>query len=184
MAFSMMKNSVVRKPVCELARPRRNHNYLDTVTGPARFGLQAPGMRPAARPAARSTVVVKAANVDRRGVLSLLAGTGAALVMPKEAQAIMIGRRCLGDAQGDPVAGAALVMPKEAQAIKIPAQESYGGMGKGGGSMPKSSTRASMEGYSMEGYTGTKKPSYLSASEKKELRAAARENANKLSGKK
>lgn len=64
-------------------------------------------------------------------------------------------------------------------ALKIASQESTGGMLSGGGSVPKSSSLASMEGYTLEGFPGTKKPSFISAGEKKELRSRARELAMK-----
>lgn len=79
-------------------------------------------------------------------------------------------------------AAAALVVPK-ADAITIPSQESTGGMLRGGGNTPKNGSAASMEGYSLEGYTGTKKPSYIAPGEKKALRAEARANAMKEAAK-
>eukprot|EP00798_Chlamydomonas_sp_ICE-L_P030370 gene30370-35376_t len=143
MALSMMKNMSL-----DTADPRIMRARSLQIEARSPSGVW--GKSIVTRPAAARTTVVAKANVDRRGVLSMIA-----------------------------VTGAALMLPKEAQAINIPAQDSYGGMGKGGGNMTKSSTRASMEGYSMEGYTGTKKGSYLNPRERRELRAAARENAGK-----
>ena len=74
---------------------------------------------------------------------------------------------------------AVLLAAQPAFALKIASQESTGGMLTGGGSIPKSSTLASMEGYTLEGFPGTKKPSFISAGEKKELRARARELAQR-----
>mmetsp|Transcript_27621 Transcript_27621/g.60446 ORF Transcript_27621/g.60446 Transcript_27621/m.60446 type:complete len:130 (+) Transcript_27621:45-434(+) len=111
----------------------------------------------AIRPA-RSTVVVRASaeSVDRRAVFGLAA---AAL-------------------------GAVLAVPQEAKAIRLPSQEFTGGLVTGGGSMTKSPTAASMEGYTLEGFPGTKKPSYLEPGKKKALRNKAREQALKTASKK
>lgn len=46
-----------------------------------------------------------------------------------------------------------VAVPQQASAIVIPSQESYGGLGRAtgkAGSSPKSPTRASMEGYTLE----------------------------------
>ncbi len=52
-------------------------------------------------------------------------------------------------------------------------------MGKGKGSLPKSSTLASSEGYTLEGFPGTKKPSYVEPKKKKALLAKVRAQAEK-----
>jgi hypothetical protein len=70
------------------------------------------------------------------------------------------------------VAGA----PQQAAALVNPAQESYGGLGRAtgrAGSSPKSPTRASMEGYTLE---GTKKQG-ITAKRKQKLLARARKDA-------
>lgn len=71
---------------------------------------------------------------------------------------------------------AALAVPQQANALVNPAQESYGGLGRNtgkAGSSPKSPTRASMEGYTLE---GTKKQG-LSLKQKKKLMARAKKEA-------
>ncbi|KAG1661306.1 hypothetical protein FOA52_008653 [Chlamydomonas sp. UWO 241] len=116
---------------------------------------QAASTRSAVSGSRRTAVVVRASAspVDRRGLLAGFIAVGAA----------------------------ALAVPQAAQAMKIASQESTGGSLVGGGSMPKSSTAASAEGYTMEGFPGTKKPSYIAPGEKRELRSRARELAMKSS---
>ncbi len=63
-----------------------------------------------------------------------------------------------------------MATPQAASAIGLPWQESTGGLGKGGGSSPKSPTRASMESYTLE---GTKKQG-ITPKRKKSLLAKAR----------
>lgn len=75
--------------------------------------------------------------------------------------------------------GAAALVPQEAHALKIASQEFTGGLVRGGGSTPKSATKASMEAYTLE---GTKK-SGISPKRKAKLLAKARENAEKAAGK-
>ncbi|KAL6747465.1 hypothetical protein V8C86DRAFT_2909057 [Haematococcus lacustris] len=101
-----------------------------------------------------SSVVVRASaepSVDRRAVLGLVAGA----------------------------LGAALASPQQASAIGLPWQESTGGMLKGKGSMTKSSTAASMEGYTLENYPGTKKSSYVTPKKKAAMLAKLRSQAEK-----
>jgi hypothetical protein len=69
---------------------------------------------------------------------------------------------------------AALATAEQAQAVRIPSQEFTGGLVSGGGALPKSSTLASAEGYSLE--TGIKKPA-ISPSKKKALLADAKKKA-------
>jgi hypothetical protein len=64
-------------------------------------------------------------------------------------------------------------MPQQAAAIKITSQEFTGGLVKGGGSSPKSATRASMESYTLE---GTKKTG-ITRKRKDKLLAKARAEA-------
>lgn len=74
------------------------------------------------------------------------------------------------------IAAAALAVPQQANALVNPAQESYGGLGRStgkAGSSPKSPTRASMEGYTLE---GTKKQG-ISLKQKKKLLAKAKKEA-------
>eukprot|EP00879_Flechtneria_rotunda_P000907 GHRR01001035.1.p2 GENE.GHRR01001035.1~~GHRR01001035.1.p2 ORF type:complete len:125 (+),score=40.23 GHRR01001035.1:160-534(+) len=74
------------------------------------------------------------------------------------------------------IAAAAMAVPQQANALVNPAQESYGGLGRNtgkAGSSPKSSTRASMEGYTLE---GTKKQG-VSIKQRKKLMARARKEA-------
>lgn len=79
-----------------------------------------------------------------------------------------------------PAAAAALVAPPQASAIKIASQEFTGGMISGGGSVPASSTKASMESYTLE---GTKKYG-VSPKRKAKVLAKAREEAEKEAKKK
>eukprot|EP00877_Chromochloris_zofingiensis_P000083 jgi/Chrzof1/10075/Cz04g26060.t1 len=72
-------------------------------------------------------------------------------------------------------AAAALAVPQQASAFKLPSQDFTGGMTTGGGNSPKSPTRASMEGYTLE---GTRKYG-ISGKSKKKLLAKAREEATK-----
>jgi len=69
---------------------------------------------------------------------------------------------------------AALMTAEQAQAVRIPSQGFTGGMVTGGGNLPKSTTLASSEGYSLE--TGIKKPT-ISPSKKKSLLADAKKKA-------
>lgn len=97
----------------------------------------------------RAQVVVRASTESRRSILGLVAAG---------------------------VAAAALAVPQQANALVNPAQESYGGLGRstgGAGSSPKSPTRASMEGYTLE---GTKK-SGITPKRKRKLLAKAKEEA-------
>eukprot|EP00882_Tetradesmus_deserticola_P001036 GHRQ01001122.1.p2 GENE.GHRQ01001122.1~~GHRQ01001122.1.p2 ORF type:complete len:125 (+),score=47.19 GHRQ01001122.1:133-507(+) len=74
------------------------------------------------------------------------------------------------------IAAAAMAAPQQASALVIPSQESYGGLGRktgGAGSSPKSPTRASMEGYTLE---GTRKGG-ISTKTKKKLMAKAKKEA-------
>jgi hypothetical protein len=74
------------------------------------------------------------------------------------------------------LAAAALTVPQQALALVNPAQESYGGLGRNtgkAGSSPKSPTRASMEGYTLE---GTKKGG-ITPKRKAKLLAKARKVA-------
>jgi len=108
--------------------------------------------RMAVKPSRAQTVVVRASSAQqesRRSVLGLLAAG---------------------------VAAAALAVPQQANALTIPSQESYGGLGRktgAAGSSPKSPTRASMEGYTLE---GTKK-SGISSKKKQKLLSKLREEA-------
>jgi len=81
------------------------------------------------------------------------------------------------------VAAAALAVPQQASALVNPAQESYGGLGRqhgSAGSSPKSPTRASMEGYTLE---GTVKQG-INPKRKAKLLARARKEAEAQAGKK
>jgi hypothetical protein len=74
------------------------------------------------------------------------------------------------------IAAAALAVPQQAVALVNPAQESYGGLGRNtgkAGSSPKSPTRASMEGYTLE---GTRKQG-ITPKRKAKLMARARKEA-------
>lgn len=74
------------------------------------------------------------------------------------------------------IAASALAVPQQAVALVNPAQESYGGLGRTtgkAGSSPKSPTRASMEGYTLE---GTKKGG-ITPKRKAKLLARARKEA-------
>jgi hypothetical protein len=77
------------------------------------------------------------------------------------------------------VTAAGLVAAEQASAIGLPWQESTGGLVKGGGSSPKSATRASMESYNLE---GTKKQG-ISAKTRKKLLAAAKKKATEAAAK-
>lgn len=91
-------------------------------------------------------------------------------------------RALLGLAAG---ALAVLATPQTASAFKITSQEFTGGLVKGGGNSPKSPSGASMEGYTGEGYPGTRKPSFIPADKKEKLLAKIRaqaEAAAKLPG--
>lgn len=78
------------------------------------------------------------------------------------------------------IAAAALAAPQQvAAALVNPAQQSYGGLGRAtgrAGSSPKSPTRASMEGYTLE---GTKK-SGITPKRKAKLLAKARKEATEV----
>ena len=76
-------------------------------------------------------------------------------------------------------AAAGLAVASEASAIGLPWQESTGGMGKGGGSSPKSATRATMEGYNLE---GTKKQG-ISPKARRKLMASAKKRATESAAK-
>mmetsp|Transcript_22693 Transcript_22693/g.62652 ORF Transcript_22693/g.62652 Transcript_22693/m.62652 type:complete len:129 (-) Transcript_22693:420-806(-) len=109
----------------------------------------------AAAPARRTSVVVRAekpAVQDRRAFM------GAAFVG---------------------ILGSAAAIAPAAEAIELPWQKSTGGMATGGGSMTKSATTATAQGYTNEGYPGTKRPSYISPKEKRLLKQEARERAER-----
>ncbi|MEW5302919.1 MAG: hypothetical protein WDW38_003974 [Sanguina aurantia] len=97
----------------------------------------------------RTAVVVRAESVDRRAFLGLGAAVLSTLLAP--------------------------VM--EASAMKITSQEFTGGMVKGGGSSPKSGSSASQEGYTLDGYPGTKKPSYIEPKKRGAMMAKVRAKA-------
>jgi len=105
-----------------------------------------------------------------------------AVVVRAEAQESTSRRSLLGlFAAG--VAAAAVALPQQAQALVIPSQESYGGLGRAtgsAGSSPKSPTRASSEGYTLE---GTVKYG-ISPNKKAKLLASARKAAEKAATKK
>lgn len=103
--------------------------------------------RVCAAPSRRASVVVRASaeQVDRRAALSL-------------------GFAAIGS----------LFVAQEASARVLPWQESTGGLRIGKGSMTKSASLASSEGYSLEGYPGTKKPSFVEPKKKKALLAKRR----------
>lgn len=113
--------------------------------------------RVAVRPS-RATVVVRAQAQDsssRRSVLGFVAAG---------------------------IAAAALAAPQQALALVNPAQESYGGLGRktgSAGSSPKSPTRASMEGYTLE---GTKKQG-ITPKRRAKLLARARKEALEVASK-
>lgn len=73
--------------------------------------------------------------------------------------------------------GLTLGVASKATALVIPYQESVGGIGVGGGSLPPNPSTASASGYTME---GTKKLG-VDAKRKKKLLAAVREKAAKAS---
>ncbi|KAJ9521209.1 hypothetical protein QJQ45_022933 [Haematococcus lacustris] len=145
--------------------PRSLDNHSVNPSQPTRMpAIAMQNLRAAPVRASRtSSVVVRASaepSVDRRAVLGLVAG---------------------GLFPDDPVAalGAALASPQQASAIGLPWQESTGGMLKGKGSMTKSSTAASMEGYTLENYPGTKKSSYVTPKKKAAMLAKLRSQAEK-----
>eukprot|EP01026_Neomeris_dumetosa_P072046 TRINITY_DN73176_c0_g1_i2.p2 TRINITY_DN73176_c0_g1~~TRINITY_DN73176_c0_g1_i2.p2 ORF type:complete len:126 (-),score=25.26 TRINITY_DN73176_c0_g1_i2:96-473(-) len=74
---------------------------------------------------------------------------------------------------GGILAVGALIPVMKSEAITIPSQDSMGGLGVGGGSLPKSTTAASMSAYSME---GTKKRG-ISPKRKSQLLAKVKEAA-------
>ncbi|KAF5833588.1 hypothetical protein DUNSADRAFT_10040 [Dunaliella salina] len=77
------------------------------------------------------------------------------------------------------VLGSAVALAPAAEAIELPWQKSTGGMATGGGSMTKSPTAATAQGYTNEGYPGTKRPSYISPKEKRLIKQEARERAER-----
>jgi hypothetical protein len=90
--------------------------------------------------ASRASVIVRASNesVDRRQAFGLFAAA----------------------------VGAALIVTPEAKAIKLTSQAFTGGLGAGGGNMPKSTSAASMSAFDMEGtkkmgVTGKRKAALL-----------------------
>lgn len=106
-----------------------------------------------ARPSRCSSVVVQAtaSPIDRRALLGLAAG----------ALAVLAG-------------------PQTASAMKITSQEFTGGLVKGGGSSPKSPSGASQEGYTLDGYPGTKKASFIPAGKKDKILAKVRAQAEAI----
>ncbi|KAJ9506263.1 hypothetical protein QJQ45_014123 [Haematococcus lacustris] len=171
--LSSFAHSILSNPTLDLKSrdynstysPRSLDNHSVNPSQPIRMpAIAMQNLRAAPFRASRtSSVVVRASaepSVDRRAVLGLVAG---------------------GLFPDGPVAalGAALASPQQASAIGLPWQESTGGMLKGKGSMTKSSTAASMEGYTLENYPGTKKSSYVTPKKKAAMLAKLRSQAEK-----
>eukprot|EP01024_Parvocaulis_polyphysoides_P015786 TRINITY_DN16978_c1_g3_i1.p1 TRINITY_DN16978_c1_g3~~TRINITY_DN16978_c1_g3_i1.p1 ORF type:complete len:125 (-),score=18.43 TRINITY_DN16978_c1_g3_i1:283-657(-) len=75
------------------------------------------------------------------------------------------------------LASGVLMTVQKSDAFVVPSQESTGGLGRGGGSLPKSTTAASMSSYSME---GTKKRG-ISPKRKAQLLAKVKQQATSAS---